>query len=283
MKSQPNVEYWEVAAKYWNDVVTVTPYWAWSTFYCERIPDEQLDILVMGVANGAFLLLLKEFKHKIWTCGIDFSFGMLKHAQKVEKKIVRCGGNVLPFKDESFDVILSDYFLTVIPEEILKETVKEMERVLKSDGLLLAKELRHRGHFVVWALASLFLGALLVISVVVFPVLSVFVFFLFVLAFLVYDPVNHKMGRSSAVSKFGLHVSTFVLKKRTFPTLKEMGELYFLSNKYLHIFTDREMDQLFSGSSFRIHDETTFLSWSFSLTGVKKKRVVKKAEQEVSE
>lgn len=270
MKSQPNAEYWELAAKYWNDVVTITPHWAWSNFYSKKIPDKEQDILVMGAANGAFLLLLREFKPKVWTCGIDFSFGMLRHAQKVEKKIVCCNGNVLPFKNGSFDVVLSDYFLTVIPEEILEETVKEMERVLKSGGLLIAKELRHKGHLVVWAHASVLLGILSVISVLAFPPLSVFTFFLFILALLVYDPANHRMGRSSALSKLGLHFFKFIVRRRGIPSLKEMGELYHLSKKYLHIFTDREMDQLFLDSTFKIHEETAFLSWNFSLVGVKK-------------
>jgi ubiquinone/menaquinone biosynthesis C-methylase UbiE len=186
-------EFWDLTSEYWNDIATVNPQWAWDTFYYKVIPDEELNVLVIGVTNGVFLNLLKEFKPKTWTCGIDLSFKMLKHAQKVEKKVVCCQGNVLPFKDERFDVVLSDYFLSILPEDILEETIKEVERVLGQNGLFIARELRHKGHMAVWALLSLFTGVLFVTSVFVLPFLSFFTLPLFVLALLVYDPVNHKM------------------------------------------------------------------------------------------
>ncbi len=262
-------EFWDLTSEYWNDIATVNPHWAWNTFYCKVIPDEELNVLVIGVTNGVFLNLLKEFKPRTWTCGIDLSFKMLKHAQKVEKKVVCCQGNVLPFKDKSFHVVLSDYFLSILPEDILGETIKEVERVLGQHGLFIARELRHKGHMAVWALLSLISGVLFAASVLMLPFLILFTLPLLVLALLVYDPVHHKMGKSAAVSKFALHLLRFVIRKKRIPSLKEIGDLYYLSNKYLHIFSDSEVDQLFSDSSLLIKRETTLLSWGFSLVGVK--------------
>ena len=262
-------EFWDLTSEYWNDIATVNPHWAWDTFYDKVIPDEELNVLVIGVTNGVFLNLLKEFKPKAWTCGIDLSFKMLKHAQKVEKKVVCCQGNVLPFKDKSFHVVLSDYFLSILPEDILGETIKEVERVLGQDGLFIARELRHKGHVAVWALLSSISGASFAISVMLLPFLILFTLPLLVLALLVYDPVHHKMGKSAAVLKFALHLLRFVIKKRRIPSIKEIGDIYHLSKKYLHIFSDSELDQLFSDSSLLIKKETTPLSWGFSLVGMK--------------
>ncbi|MBU7016071.1 MAG: class I SAM-dependent methyltransferase [Theionarchaea archaeon] len=262
-------EFWDVTSEYWNDIVTVNPHWAWDTFYCKVIPDEELNVLVIGVTNGVFLNLLKEFKPRTWTCGIDLSFKMLKHAQKVEKKVVCCQGNVLPFKDKSFHVVLSDYFLSILPEDILGETIKEVNRVLGQNGLFIARELRHKGHMTVWVLLSLISGVLCAASLLILPFLSLFTVPLLVLALLVYDPVDHKMGKSAAVSKFALHILRFVIRKKRIPSRKEIGDLFYLSKKYLNIFSDSEMDQLFSDSSLLVKRETTLLSWGFSLVGVK--------------
>ncbi|MBU7046215.1 MAG: class I SAM-dependent methyltransferase [Theionarchaea archaeon] len=262
-------KFWDLTSEYWNDIATVNPHWAWDTFYCKVIPDEELNILVIGVTNGVFLNLLKEFKPRAWTCGIDLSFKMLKHAQKVEKKVVCCQGNVLPFKDKSFHVVLSDYFLSILPEDILGETIKEVDRVLGQHGLFIARELRHKGHMAVWVILSLISGVLCAVSVLVLPFLILFTVPLLVLALLGYDPVHHKMGKSAAFSKFALHLLRFVIRKKRIPSLKQIGDLYYLSKKYLHIFSDSEVDQLFSDSSLLIKKETTLLSWGFSLVGVK--------------
>lgn len=269
-QGQSNKEYWDIAAKYWRDIATVNPYWAWNSYYAEKIPDEKLTILVLGVTNGSFLDLLKTFRPKTWACGIDFSLRMLKNAQRVEKKVVCCRGDFLPFKNNRFDIVLSDYFLSVIPEESLEMTVKEVERVLKQNGSFIAKELRHQGHILVWLSTVVAIGFLGVAAAFVVPVLMPVFWLLFVLALLGYDPVHHKMGKSAALLKFFLHLFKIVKRRKRVPSLKELSELYYLSKKYLHIFADREMDHAFSDSSLEVNIDESPVSWNFSIVGVKK-------------
>ena len=265
-----NAKYWNIAAKYWRDIATVNPHWAWNTYYAEKIPDEQLDILVLGVTDGSFLSLIEKFRLKTWVCGIDFSFGMLKNAQRVEKKMVCCRGDFLPFKDNSFDIVLSDYFLSVLPEESLTMTVKEIERVLNQEGSFIAKELRHRGHFLGWLAAVVVVtGGLSVAAVFGAPFFAL-LFLLFILTLLGYDPVHHKMGKSAGLFKFFIHLFKVAIRRKRIPSLTEIGELYYLSKKYLHIFTDKEMETLFSDSSLAVDCGVKVISWNFSLVGVKK-------------
>lgn len=264
-----DAEYWDTASKYWKDVVTVNPHWAWNTFYCKNIPDNPVNILVVGVTDGTFLKLIREFRPKAWVCGVDFSFSMLVFAQEVEKKVVCCQGSHLPFKSETFDIVLSDYFLSVIRKDVLEGAVKEIERVLTHDGVLLAKELRHQGHMAVWAVLSSLIGLAALASLTLIPALALLTFPLCGLMLFMYNPVTHRMGRSAPLLKFLVHLSKFIIKRKRLPTVTEIKELYYLSKKYLNIFTEKEIDHLFLNSFLTIDPGVTLLSWNFSLTGVK--------------
>lgn len=267
--SQRDVEYWDIASKYWRDIATVNPHWAWDAFYSKKIPDREADILLLGVTDGSFLRLISEFRPRARVTGVDFSFKMIKNAQGVERNMVCCRGDFLPFRNESFDVVLSDYFFSVIPENVSGQTVEEIARMLRPKGVLLAKELRHRGHKILWSLLSSFAGALFAMTVFLVPSLAVFTGILFVLALLTYNPQKRRMGRSTAFCKFFLHLFRFAIKKKRLPTRKEARDLYYLSRKYLHIFTDEEMENLFSHTSLRTETDITPFAWNFSVVGVK--------------
>jgi ubiquinone/menaquinone biosynthesis C-methylase UbiE len=269
MENQQYAEYWDIAAQYWKDITTVNPYWAWKSFYTHHIPRGDLDILVLGVTHGAFLKLLTTHRPQALVCGIDISVKMLMHARKVEEKSVCCQGDELPFKDRSFDVVLSDYFLSVLRQDTLEKTVDEVERVLRPNGVFIAKELRHRGHWVLWAAASCVVGVLCAVTAVFFPVLSVLLGALLVLALLTYNPVTCRIGKSAFLFKWMLHVFRFTMKRREIPTLKEMKDICFLSKKHLHIFTDEELDRIFQDTLLDISVETAWYSWNFSIVGEK--------------
>jgi ubiquinone/menaquinone biosynthesis C-methylase UbiE len=269
LEDQEYAEYWDIAAQYWEDITTVNPYWGWKSFYSHHIPKERINILVLGVTHGAFLKLLTSRRPQAWVCGIDISVKMLTHARKVEKKGVCCQGDELPFKDKSFDMVLSDYFLSVLQQDALEKTVDEVERVLRPNGVFIAKELRHRGHWVLWAAASFVVSVLCVIAAVFLPVLSVLLGALLVLTLLTYNPVTHRIGCSAFLFKWVLHVFRFAMRRRKIPTLKEMKDLCFLSRKYLHIFTDEELDHTFQDTVLDISVKTTWRSWNFSIVGEK--------------
>lgn len=268
-QAQHDVEYWDVASKYWKDITTVDPYWAWESYYSDKVPDTPMNILVLGVTDGSFLALLKEFRSKAWVCGIDLSFGMLKHAQSINSNVVSCRGDSLPFKNKTYDLVLSDYFLSVIQNDV-KKTVKEIERVLKPNGLLVAKELRHRGHAVWWAVISLICGTLCVGAAFVHWGLSVFFGGLCVTALFMYNPVTHTMGKTAAHIKLVLHLFRFITRKKKIPTITEIKDVYFLSKKYLHIFTEKELESILYDTSLEVDLEMTPTSWNFSIIAVKK-------------
>lgn len=266
---QPQAAYWEVAARYWKDIATVNPRWAWDSYYSSLIPDEPSRILVMGVTNGSFMELIKRFKPHAWVCGIDLSPGMLAMANSEGNDVICCRGDCLPFEDGSFDIVLSDYFLSVIRGEVLDETVREIDRVLKKGGSFIAKELRNRGHLVLWFSSSLGCGILGILVFAVSSLLSGVFLVLSGLALLSYNPFGHTMGKSARLVKFLLHLTRFALRRRKIPTLAEMRDLYFISEKYLHVFTDRELQNVFEPYSLGIQTEFALISWNFSIVGVK--------------
>ncbi|MBU7014119.1 MAG: class I SAM-dependent methyltransferase [Theionarchaea archaeon] len=269
LADQPQTAYWEVASKYWRDIATVNPKWAWDSYYSNLIPDETSRILVMGVTNGSFMELIKRFKPHAWVCGIDLSPGMLKMAISTGNEVICCRGDCLPFEDGSFDIVLSDYFLSVIQEDVLDQTVREIDRVLKKGGSFIAKELRDRGHLVLWSASSLACGLLGVSALVVYPPVSWVFFTLSGLALLTYNPAAHTMGKSARIAKFLLHLMRFVLRRKKIPVLTEMRDIFFISEKYLHIFTDKELYGAFEPYSLEIRTEVTAFSWNFSVIGVK--------------
>ncbi|MBU7033949.1 MAG: class I SAM-dependent methyltransferase [Theionarchaea archaeon] len=269
LAEQPQAVYWEVASRYWKDIATVNPQWAWDSYYNSLIPDETSRILVMGVTNGSFMELIKQFKPQAWVCGIDLSPGMLEMAISRGNEVICCRGDYLPFEDGSFDFVLSDYFLSVIPEEVLEGTIKEIDRVLKKGGSFVAKELRNRGHLVLWSASSLGCGILGVAGFIFSPLLAGAFFVLSGLALLSYNPFSHTMGKSARIVKFILHLTRFTLRRKKVPTLAEIRDLYFISEKYLHVFTDRELYSVFEPYSLGIKTEPALISWNFSIIGVK--------------
>ncbi len=265
VESREDLHYWDIASKYWKDVVTVNPTWAWDSFYAHHIPDSALTILVLGVTNGAFLKLIKTFLPHAHIYAIDFSFEMITHVKSIEKKIICCRGNHLPFKDGQFDIILSDYFLSVLHRDVLESVLKEIHRCLGENGLFIAKELRHQGHMAAWILSLVLVGIAALVCGWFNPVASLPLVPIWVLMLLAYDPFHKKMGRTAAVIKFFIHYFKFILKRKHIPNRKESKELYFLSKKYLNIFSDSTLHYFLKSASLHNTVNSTLLSWNFSL------------------
>lgn len=269
--SPEDLYYWDVASKYWKDVVTVNPYWGWESFYSLHIPDTELTVLVLGVTNGAFLELIKKYKPCSQIYAIDFSFKMLKNVQEIERKIICCRGDHLPLKEGSIDIILSDYFLSVLKPDILESVMREIDRCLRKDGIFIAKELRHRGHMAVWMTSLVIMGCSSAILAFFCPGLSLMFFGLSIPLWFIYDPIHKEMGKTSSFFKFFIHVFKFIQNRRKIPTSKEICELYFLSKKHLNIFPDEIIYSLFKKTSLEIVLNISLLSWNFSIRGKKLK------------
>ncbi|MFE8702271.1 class I SAM-dependent methyltransferase [Cytobacillus sp. FJAT-54145] len=90
-------------------------------------------VLFVGVGTGADLELINLNDLEI--TGIDLSKDMLEQAKKKFSKTVilkEMDAMNLDFSDETFDVIVSSLIVSVVPDPV--KAIKEMNRVLKSDG-----------------------------------------------------------------------------------------------------------------------------------------------------
>ncbi|WP_367182618.1 class I SAM-dependent methyltransferase [Thermococcus sp.] len=66
--------------------------------------------------------------------------------------MIQADARDLPFPDRSFDTVVSTFFLCVIPEK--EKIIREIRRVLKPPGLLLAMECSHPDNRAFGALLS---------------------------------------------------------------------------------------------------------------------------------
>lgn len=81
--------------------------------------------------------------------GIDLSMPLLEHAKKLSTSynlkdranFIMGYVNKLPFNDNEFDVVFNLNMVHLVDEPILM--LNELHRVLKPDGLLFIKDLRH--------------------------------------------------------------------------------------------------------------------------------------------
>ena len=96
-------------------------------------------VLELGVGTGLNLPLYRGVEEVV---GVDISEKMLEKARKkkakVRTKLIRADARKLSFPDESFDTVVSTFFLCVIPEK--EGVIGEIRRVLKPGGVLLAME-----------------------------------------------------------------------------------------------------------------------------------------------
>ena len=96
-------------------------------------------VLELGVGTGLNLPLYRGVEEVV---GVDISEKMLEKAKrkkvKVRAKLIRADARNIPFPDESFDTVVSTFFLCVVPDK--EQVIEEIGRVLKSGGVLLAME-----------------------------------------------------------------------------------------------------------------------------------------------
>lgn len=88
--------------------------------------------------NGCGIGNLAEHLPNQNVVGLDISNGMLRKAKKRMRNLVKADSQLLPFDDESFDVIFCRGLLHHLPNSEL--AVEEIKRVLKKDGELVVAE-----------------------------------------------------------------------------------------------------------------------------------------------
>lgn len=131
-------EYWnEVHKKYANDKIV---YDNWLDNYKDIINKCHTPVLDLGCGCGNDTLYLKEKGFDVIAC--DYSEYALKFILKnidgVEVKLLDIS-KPLPFKDESFDLIIADLSLHYFSSDTTLKIMKEIKRILKKKGHLLAR------------------------------------------------------------------------------------------------------------------------------------------------
>ncbi|ABS41118.1 MerR family transcriptional regulator [Clostridium botulinum] len=106
---------------------------------------KQSNIKILELGCGDASLWNKNFNHipSNWDITLtDFSEGMLKDAKKnLREKRSRFNFKIvnaesIPFEEESFDVVIANHMLYHVPN--INKALKEINRVLKSEGILFA-------------------------------------------------------------------------------------------------------------------------------------------------
>jgi tRNA (uracil-5-)-methyltransferase TRM9 len=98
-------------------------------------------ILDIGCGNGRNLLFFAKRGFEVY--GLDFSKEMIEQAKEMfkknkieikEKQLIVADMKNIPFKNESFDYIISVASFHHLPKKDHQEAIKEIKRVLKKNG-----------------------------------------------------------------------------------------------------------------------------------------------------
>lgn len=100
-------------------------------------------LLDVGCGTGSLLIAAKKLHPKISATGIDIDKRILKIAEeKTEKEnvkinFVETSADSLPFKDSSFDTVVSTLAFHHLPFDVKKRAITKIKRVLKKNGRFL--------------------------------------------------------------------------------------------------------------------------------------------------
>ncbi len=101
------------------------------------------NLLDVGCGTGTLLIIAKQKYPQIEMTGIDIDANVLNIAEKKTKKTgleityVETSSAKLSFPDAAFSVIVSSLVFHHLPTDVKKQTLKEIYRVLKSNGKFL--------------------------------------------------------------------------------------------------------------------------------------------------
>ena len=94
-----------------------------------------ISILDCGCGTGNNLTMLREYGR---ACGIDITFSGLAYARgRGERQVARASATCLPFAAEQFDLVTSFDVLYAFDDEMERDALTEMYRVLRRGGQIL--------------------------------------------------------------------------------------------------------------------------------------------------
>ncbi len=121
------------------------------------------DLLEVAVGTGTEYVRLWADPDRRLCVGVDLSGSMLKRAwQRIggaaSRRALLCQADAraLPFRDGSFDCLLSCYLIDLLPDSDIPIAVGEFRRVLRSDGLVVLVVMGQQIPFVQRAWMTLF-------------------------------------------------------------------------------------------------------------------------------
>lgn len=106
--------------------------------------NNESKILDIGCGKGYLLLELKKLLPKCTIAGLDISKYAIQESHPEVKDFLICGtAQKLPFKDDSFDLIVSNMTLHNLTIDQLFDSLKEIERVSKKNSWLCVESFRN--------------------------------------------------------------------------------------------------------------------------------------------
>jgi ubiquinone/menaquinone biosynthesis C-methylase UbiE len=99
------------------------------------------SILEVAVGTGSFFEKILQLNPSGKNIGLDISDSMLKIARKRLKnyknfRLISADAARIPFKANSFDLLINNYMLDLLPDQDHVPILKEFKRVLKPNGRL---------------------------------------------------------------------------------------------------------------------------------------------------
>jgi ubiquinone/menaquinone biosynthesis C-methylase UbiE len=92
-------------------------------------------VLDIGIGTGTYGKLLKKHLPHVRYIGMDNAPGMLRtHPER--DSLTLADAQRLPFPNAKFDVVMANHMLYHVPD--VDQTLREIRRVLKPDGMLMA-------------------------------------------------------------------------------------------------------------------------------------------------
>lgn len=107
---------------------------------------KEKEVLDLGCGNGKYINVLKPYVKSI--IGADKSYEQLIKAKKYTENLVQCDCTYLPFKEKSFDAVLSCWMLGTLAEKSRQiQALNEMKRVIRPGGSIIFVENAAQGQF----------------------------------------------------------------------------------------------------------------------------------------
>lgn len=131
--------------------------WAWLTERDARdrclelaaIRDGE-DVLEVAVGTGLAFVKVLEANPSGHNAGIDLTAGMLARAEKRARRtgldcydLCLADAYALPFRSDSFDVLVNNYLFDLLPERDFATVLEEFRRVLRPGGRLAMVNMTH--------------------------------------------------------------------------------------------------------------------------------------------